>query len=255
MATYLKYDRFVDDTYRVSDERLNKLVSETIDIVKSLLPKSPKNIIAFSGGKDSIAMTHILKSNNFDISDAVCETSFMFTEGLKHTKMMAQHFGLRCEFRERLTWDWLKRNPKYVECPMKLQSNLYSIRQQQSVKEYSKANGYTGVLYGRRRDENNVPKPLYTLKNGQWQCHPMASWTTKDVWSYIHKHNISFPKQYKHEIGRKEGFSSFLLPPEHFGGSTLPALYSLERQVVERLAEFYPPAQAFINRLRYSDKP
>ena len=255
MATYLKYDRYVDDSARVSQDRMDELKSKSLSVIDQLQEVSERNIIAFSGGKDSLVMTHLLRRAGYEILDAVCETSFMFTDGLNHTKTMARRFGLQCEFRSQLSWEWLKKNPKWVEPPMKIQGQLYSKRQQASVKHYSKINGFTGVLYGRRKDENNVPSELYQLKNGQWQCHPLADWTTHDVWSYIHSHNISYPDQYKHEIGRKEGFSSFLLPPEHFGGSTMEALYSFEPDIVTKLAEFYEPAKQYLSRVRYSDKP
>lgn len=247
MATYLKYSR-AKNTEKVSDKRLNMLELESKNIIQEFLSVSNKNIIAFSGGKDSIVASHLASS--FGIKDAINDDSFMFTKSKMDVKNISNFFGLNLYIESGLTWDWLKKNQKFCAPPMKIQSQLYAKRQQKTVKGYSKRNGYTGVLYGRRKQENSVKSGLYQIASKQWQCHPLINWTTNDIWSYIYKNNLPFPNLYNHEIGEKEGFTSFLLPPEHFNGNVWKSIYDYEPAIVKRFAEFHIPAQNFLNKIK-----
>lgn len=244
MPTYLNYSRGAK-AKEVSASRLKKLEKESLQTLERLLKVSENNLIAFSGGKDSLIVAH-LASTHFGVKDAVIETSFMFTKSLQEARAIADHAGLELTERTRLTWDWLKRNQEYCAPPMKMQSKLYAIRQQMSVKSYAKDEGYTGVIYGRRIQENTVKSDLYQLKDGQHQCHPIRDWLTDDVWAYIERKGLPYPSLYNHEIGIKEGFTPFLLPPEHFNGNVWKAIYDYEPEVVFKFAEFHEPAKQFL---------
>lgn len=245
MATYLKYDRFTteNDIQFSSEERIDALVKDALSTIKEFLSLSKKNVIAFSGGKDSIVLTHLCST--FGIRDAITETAFMFPKSLMETKATAEFFGLNVIYNEGLTWDWLKKHPEFCAPVMKLQPKLYSIRQQKTVKTLSRKNKYTGVLYGRRLQENTVKAKIYTLANGQYQCHPLRDWKTNDIWTYIYRNALPFPSLYKHEIGRKDGFTSFLLPPEHYD-NVWKVIYSYDPNVVHKFAEFHEPASNFL---------
>lgn len=249
MATYLKYDRFSDqeNLVRSSKERMEKLVSDSLAIIKKFTEISDKNIIAFSGGKDSIVTAHLCRQ--FGISKSITEESFMFRKALEQTKEIGKKIGLDMQFECGLSWEWMEKHQEFCAPPMKLQSKLYSIRQQRTVKRMSKRNGFTGVAYGRRLQENTVKAPLYRLANGQIQCHPLRDWKTEDIWTYIYDHKLPFPDLYKHEIGKKEGFTHFLLPPEHFEGNVWRAIYDYEPEVVHKFAEFHEPAKQYLKSL------
>ena len=247
MAQYLNYSK--GKAYKItSEERLLELESEAIQFIEDFIKTSPRNVIAFSGGKDSIVASYIAK--NLGVVDAINDSSFMFTRCKKETAQIAELFGLRLKTKANLDFNWLKKNPQYCQPPMKLQPSLYGKRQQKTVKSYAKKNGFTGVLYGRRKQENNVRSGLYSLANGQWQCHPLINWTTNDIWSYIDSRKLPSPHLYTHEIGMKEGYTSYLLPPEHFGGNVWKAIYDYEPEVVYKFAEFFPPAKAYLDLIK-----
>ena len=233
---------------RSSSDRMRMLESESINILKKLRSISNKNVIAFSGGKDSIVVADLCSS--FGIKDSISESSFMFEKSKKEVLEIGNHFNLKMEIRDSLSWEWLSLNQKYCAPPMKIQKNLYAIRQQRTVKNYAEEKSYKAVVYGRRSQTNTVKSPIYLLKNGQIQCHPIRNWTTNDVWTYIFEKNLPFPSLYKHEIGIKEGFTAFLLPPEHFGGNVWESIHDYEPIALVKMASFHKPANDYLNKIK-----
>lgn len=268
MANYLNYDRFVPslgDLSHIDKNVITQKVNQSLEIIEKAYyqnPQSSKWCIAFSGGKDSIVLSYMIREYFRTIQPTlmtipfvgVSEISFTFESARRDTLKSAEQLGMKLELRQGLTWEWLSKpkNHKYVTPPMNIQSNVYSMRQQKTVKNFAKKNDKTGIFYGRRKQENTVPKSLYQLKNGQWQCHPLREWTTEEIWWYIHVNNIFYPELYNTEIGKKEGFTPFLLPPEHFlnhsdKGGVFHAIHQYEDWVVPKMAEFYEPAKNYLD--------
>jgi 3'-phosphoadenosine 5'-phosphosulfate sulfotransferase (PAPS reductase)/FAD synthetase len=249
MPTYLKYDRFssAHGMDYSSEQRMNDLISESVAIIREFTSVSGRNIIAFSGGKDSIVTAHLCRQHG--ILKSITEQSFMFTRSLSQTKAIGKSLGLDMAFESGLSWEWLEDNQAFCAPPMHLQSKLYAMRQQKTVKRMAKVNGFTGVAYGRRLQENTVKASIYQTADGQFQCHPLRTWKTQDIWTYIHSNKLSFPDLYQHEIGKKEGFTHFLLPPEHFDGCVWKAIYNYEPAVVQRMATFHAPARRYLETI------
>mgnify|MGYP003679039813 CR=1 FL=1 len=223
--------------------KLSKKIDEANKVIFSLLQASSHNLIAYSGGKDCIVMTDLVRKQG--IKDAVCEMSFTFKMAQEDIKKSSKHFDLNLSYTNGMSWDFLRRNQEYCAPVIKLQSKVYTMRQQKSVKGFAKKNKYTGIVYGRRTEENTVRKPLYQLANGQWQCHPLRDWTLEDVWAYIYKFNLPYPRLYHTEIGNKEGFTPYLLIPQNFD-NVWKAIFEVEPDVVYKFAEFHTPAQKYL---------
>ena len=225
--------------------RLSGLVAEAKDVLQDLKDRSGKNIIAFSGGKDSVVAAHLASS--MGMKDAVSEMSFQFKTATEDVKTIANHLGLNVEYRTGLSMDWLKRNPKYIYAESKLQAQIYSMRQQRTVKNYAKESGCTGIVFGRRTEENSVNSELYALKSGVWQCHPLRNWKTTDIWAYIHSNHLPYPRLYHSEIGMKEGFTPYLLIPSNFPNQNVwRPIYDVEPGVVKMFSLWHEPARAYL---------
>lgn len=246
MANYLKYSRG-SGAKETPIERLEELQLQAMEIIKKFRSVSTRNVIAYSGGKDSIVASFL--AVKLGINKSISEVSFMFPKSMQEAHDIGLWLGLEMNKREGLSWEWLKKNQQYCAPPMSIQSGLYGKRQQKTVKNFAKKNDFTGVLYGRRRQENSVPSPLYKLKSGQWQCHPLWNWTTDDIWTFINLYEIPYPSLYSHEIGKKEGFTPYLLPPEHFNGNVWKAINNYDPSILTKFAEFHEPARKYKNSL------
>lgn len=187
-------------------ERINlkPLIGSACELLRELQKSSTRNLLAFSGGKDSIVAAH-LAQRYFGITEAVCEVSFAFQRDVVDYMAIGKGLGLRCRYTERLDIEWLRQNQHLMFADLKAQGELYARRQQATVRDHAKAGGFTGVVFGRRREENTVPRPLYQTKDGRWQCHPIHNWSTANVWQYIEDNALPYPGIYDSPIGKLEG--------------------------------------------------
>jgi len=68
----------------------------------------------------------------------------------------------------------------------------------------AKRRGFDGSFIGLRREESNNRNRLFTMRGnlyfaktrGEWACHPLEKWTSKDVWAYIVKNNLPYNELY-----------------------------------------------------------
>lgn len=186
----------------VDTNRLTQLENEAMALFESVVSKYGKNwLIAFSGGKDSVVIAHLARK--FEISKGVCEESFCFPKDCLEFREMAKKMRLDVEYYNSLSDSWLSANSKYIFPIAKDSGVFYSKRQQATIKR--KAKGYTGVITGRRTEENTVRSKLYQTKNGLWNFHPIAHWTTYDIWSYIKWRKLPYLSIYSTELGMLEG--------------------------------------------------
>lgn len=196
-------------------------------------------------------MCHIAAQRG--IVTGVCEESFCFQGDRLDFRSAAQRMGLGIEFKDSLSYEWLATNQKYIFAPMKLQAKFYGLRQQATVKKWAKATGKAAMVFGRRKQENTIPSPLYQTVDKAWQCHPIHDWTTVEVWTYISQYGLAYPRIYDTELGRMEGASPWLtLDPVKWAAAGLnmwQAVYDRESPIVTKLAAFHAPAAAFLESL------
>jgi predicted phosphoadenosine phosphosulfate sulfurtransferase len=163
--------------------RIASLVSESKEILGRALALGERPLIAYSGGKDAIVMSHIAYS--MGCKDAVSEVSFYFAKQNADTQGIGAQIGLHCDYRYSLNIDWLRRHRDIIfSNDSKVKAWSYAVRQQATVKGYAKRHGYGLMVYGRRTQENCVPKDIYKNEAG-WQCHPLRAWKTDDIWEYL----------------------------------------------------------------------
>lgn len=164
--------------------RIQNLVNESKEILGRAIAMGERPLLAYSNGKDAVATAHI--ASEMGIKDAVSEGSFMFAKWHEDARKNAKQLGLRCEFKDSLDLAWLRRHPELLFTnSSKIKGWGYSVRQQATVKRHARMNGYGMIVYGRRTQENCVPREIYRLKEDGWQCHPLRGWKLEDVWEYL----------------------------------------------------------------------
>jgi hypothetical protein len=160
-----------------------------------------KILLAFSGGKDAIATAIYLQENNIPF-DSVCETSFYFPEQLKSIKETAKKLCINVNYKCNLSDEWLIKNKKLIFSKnSEINKWGYAVRQQRTVLKHALENGYEVTAYGRRSQENNVPRIMYETKHGI-QYHPLRNYKLDDVLSMIKNRGIELPFIYGTTFGK-----------------------------------------------------
>lgn len=168
-------------------------VEKTQRIVEQWLEKSGKVTVSFSGGKDSTALLHLVRSYQAD-------APAVYTEGqwqLPETKeLMEGTSNLIRIHRKSKHCDWLV---DWAE----LETPEYKNKKTDAKNIWAKDHGYDGVGIGLRADENSrrsihikTKGVMFFTKFEIWQCYPLAWWRCKDVWAYLVKHDILYNKAY-----------------------------------------------------------
>ncbi len=89
---------------------------------------------------------------------------------------------------------------KLIDAPFKVSPKCCDIMKKNPIKEYSKKTGRKGII-GTMASDSLQRKKQY-LRNGcntfgtNALSHPIAFWTTKDIWDYIKLKNLPYSKIY-----------------------------------------------------------
>lgn len=226
---------------------LEELESEAIFVLREVAAQFKNPVILFSGGKDSIVVTHLAKK-------AFYPAKIPFA--LMHVDT-GHNFPETIEFRDKLINDLGVRlivgsvQESIDQGRVKEESGKFATRnalQTTTLLDAIESNKIDCAIGGGRRDEEKArakerffshrddfgqwdPKnqrpELWNLFNGRhfegehFRAFPISNWTELDVWNYILKENLAIPSLYfAHErkvIWRNESWipdSEFLIKEE-----------------------------------------
>ena len=156
--------------------------------------------ILYSGGKDSIVMAH-LTIETLGIKKAFCEYSLMSPIDVADIKRIGQNLGLdvsyNCQIKPKdmaSLWNDYGAVPRTA-----MPSHRFdALRHWVSIPNYVKSVGSSMMVFGRRNQENKIPKPIYYKKGTPaLQVMPIWNWTTDEIWQYLKMHNLEYPSCYK----------------------------------------------------------
>lgn len=227
-------------------DQLAVRMAESLRCIEEVLSKHRKPMLAYSGGKDSLVIAHLL-SAHYEMHTAVAEVSFLFPFLITDLQRAATQLQLELICRDSLNLIWLAAHPQYVfPRTSKDAGNFYKARQQSTVQRVSAAGNYDVVFFGRRLEENSVKAMVYD-KRGITQCHPLRHWTHDQIWLYLSLHQLPVPTIYTSTFGRNAGNG----PWNIFMGSNDPqecwrVIYETDPATVEAAAHYLPGALEFL---------
>tara|TARA_R100000935_G_scaffold28627_2_gene48991 strand:- start:2486 stop:3127 length:642 start_codon:yes stop_codon:yes gene_type:complete len=153
-------------------------------------------IIAFSGGKDSVAISKFMLDQGYKIPHVcVINKELDYPVHLKYVKEYCKNKDVDLTFvdQNHLGMDFLKKNPKFIfPFDSKIKGNWFYRFQQSGIKKYAEKNNCSTVIYGRRTaDGNSIKSNLYTTKNGIQQYFPLRDWSNTKTMEYIKLEKLS----------------------------------------------------------------
>lgn len=217
-----------------------------LDHCERALAKAKKPLIAYSGGKDSIA-TALILAKHFGVRDAVCENSWYFDVHIEDSTKIAKQIGLRCAFVDSYPgMDFLVKRPEFIFAQSgKVKAKLYALRHWRTISRHAEEGGYDLIAFGRRLGSNSVKDWLYEAR-GRLQFFPIREWMESQVWAYIHANGIETPRLYA--LGRQQEREHGVTP-----WTSLPGwkeVYEIQPNIVEAAAKYFPEAERFLESNR-----
>lgn len=148
------------------------------------------SILAFSGGKDSVAISKFMLDQGYKIPHvSVINKELDYPIHIKYIEDYCKRKAVELIFIEQkhLGINFLKKNPKYIfPFDSKIKSNWFYKFQQLGIKKYSEKNNCSTVIYGRRTaDGNSIKSHSYVTKNGIKQYFPLRDWSNIKTMEYI----------------------------------------------------------------------
>lgn len=201
---------------------LDELESEAIYILREVWAQFEKPVILFSGGKDSILVTHLAKKAFFPskIPFALVhvDTGHNFPETIEFRDQLVRELGV-----ELIVGSVQESIDKGRVAEEKGKSATRNALQITTLLDTIEEHKIDCAIGGGRRDEEKArakerffshrddfgqwdPKnqrpELWNLLNGKhfegehFRAFPISNWTEMDVWNYIKRENISIPSLY-----------------------------------------------------------
>lgn len=201
---------------------IEELESEAIFILREVACKFDNPVLLFSGGKDSIVLTHLAKKAFFPAQIPFkflhIDTGHNFPETLSFRDDLISNLGL--DLIIGLVQDNINKDPSIEETGANASRNSI---QTITLLEMIEKHQVDVAIGGARRDEekSRAKERFFSHRNefGQWdpknqrpelwslfnsnknygehfRVFPLSNWTELDVWNYIKKENLQLPNLY-----------------------------------------------------------
>ncbi|MCE7995891.1 MAG: sulfate adenylyltransferase subunit CysD [Roseivirga sp.] len=201
---------------------LKELESEAIYVIREVFAQFEKPGILFSGGKDSIVVTHLARKAfwpaRIPFPLVHIDTGHNFPETIAFRNDLAKEIG--AELVVPLVQESIDKGRVREETGKDASRNWLQIT---TLLDAIEENGFDALMGGARRDEEKArakerffshrddfgqwdPKnqrpELWNIFNGKknfgehFRVFPISNWTEMDVWQYILSENIAIPSLY-----------------------------------------------------------
>ncbi|MDR1273987.1 MAG: sulfate adenylyltransferase subunit CysD [Odoribacteraceae bacterium] len=201
---------------------LNELESEAIYVLREVAAQFERPVILFSGGKDSIVLTHLAHKAFYPLRIPFpllhIDTGHNFQETLDYRDALVERLGATLivgSVQESIDTGRVKEETGYNASRNKLQTTTLL----DAIEKYK----FDAAVGGARRDEEKArakerffshrdefgqwdPKnqrpELWNIFNGKknigehFRVFPISNWTEMDVWQYIYKEGVEMPSIY-----------------------------------------------------------
>ena len=206
----------------MKNQHLYDLENESIYILREVAAQFKKPVLLFSGGKDSIVMSHLARKafypSRIPFPFLHVDTGHNFPETIAFRDEYLKE--LNADLIVRYVQDSINENKVQEETGKYASRNsLQTVTLLDAIEEF----GFDACLGGTRRDEekSRAKERIFSVRDdfGQWdykrqrpepfqilngkiqfgenvRAFPISNWTEEDIWSYILQENLKLPEVY-----------------------------------------------------------
>lgn len=217
------------------DRTLESKISKSKKIIRKTLKKYGDNCgIAWTGGKDSMTMLHLVKEVAGENLPSVMfiDHGLHFKETYEFVNKIKKKWGLKLIIAsDKKTAQALERTKN-----KKRRRELARIFKIKSIANTAKERGWKALFVGIRWDEHPArsKEKYFSKRKDHTRIHPILHFTERDIWAYIRKNNLPYNPLYDKGY-RSLGEAPFTKPVKDW---TLPERAGREKdkeKIMERL--------------------
>jgi len=171
----------------------------SIGLIETALSHSKYPVVAFSGGKDSTATLHLVRSVDPSVKAVFCNTGVEAPDTIRYCRSIPN----LVELKPRKSFNQCVKEYGWPEVKAKAKTHGNQCCQwlkERPAMEYYKAEGVDLVFTGLTADESRNRAllfirlgPYYHAKTqGLDKCHPIHDWSEDKVWDFIRSNNLKY---------------------------------------------------------------
>ncbi|GIV81701.1 MAG: hypothetical protein KatS3mg051_1055 [Anaerolineae bacterium] len=183
-----------------STRQFARRLDKSREIIAEALSVMQAPYVAFSAGKDSSAVLHLVRSMAPDVPAVWSDDEWNLPETYELVEATPNCYRIaaRVWHAEWFT-SWDTDNPELPEGTIWVDAP-----RNDGLQTFARQQGYDGVFIGLRAEESSARRKhlrtfgtlFYAEKHGVWQCNPIAWWTVQDVWAYIAAYDVPYNRAY-----------------------------------------------------------
>lgn len=235
-----------------SEQYIRHKVSQTIDEIKSIT-KGRKLAMAWSGGKDSIALQLIMEKSGLDYDSFIVVSRMEYPEFIKwinDNKPKGLNF-----VKSNHDFEWLaSHNEMLFPQDSTTNAKWYKIVQHEGQRAFARSNDIDIMLLGRRKADGNYTgrgTNHYQKKTETFMRYcPIADWKHEEVMALLHYEGVKMPPIYSYPNGFRNGTHPIGARPNTTSyEQAYNELYSIDPRIVEEMAEHIQSAKDYIKEV------
>lgn len=238
-----------------SSKTHKRRVLRAADAIAEMHARCPDAYIAWSGGKDSTALAHLVVDTcGLDVRLMSIKDDLDFPGERKYVRRLADQWGAQLDV---LTPDfslqeWVAEHAQDLDAGADFHGRAATFSQRAFyalVEDYRQAHGTPGVYLGLRGGESDARAgnasrgAIYEKANGEVVCQPLRSWEGRDVYAYLFWRDVPLHPVYKcarlHDHPKRVR-KSWWLPGAHSRHGMTVWLKTYWPSLYRRLCELLP---------------
>lgn len=194
---------YEESTKIYSYDEIEKLTSETINLIQSMSKKYKNICSGWIAGKDSIVLNHILNKANIKFHPIMWRGINEYPE-MKIWIDNNKPKNLIEEIIDKYSLEFLESHPDYLFCKNGTRQKWMATKWERQRKDINKYKFDLFITGRRLKDGNqcgNKENNFIVHKNGYDVFSPLGEWNNEQLLAYIKYNSLDLPPFYKYDRG------------------------------------------------------
>ena len=152
--------------------------------------------LSSSFGAQAAVSLHLVTQQAPQMAVILVDTGYLFPETYRFVDQLTDHLGLNLKvYRPQIGVAWMEaRFGRLWENGLEGIDRYNRMRKVEPMQRALNELGVRTWIAGLRRSQARTRAGIefLELRDGRWKLHPIADWNDRDVWEYLHRHELPY---------------------------------------------------------------